>query len=74
MGSGEFLLWEFPLSYWIEQQGYDVSYISNVDTHMDAPGLQRAKVSSRWATTNIGRGRCTTMLVPPVMPASTLHS
>jgi hypothetical protein len=31
VGSGEFLLWEFPLSFWIEQQGYDVSYISNVD-------------------------------------------
>ena len=43
IGSGEFLLWEFPLSYWIEQQGYDVSYLSNVDTHTDGPGLQRAK-------------------------------
>ena len=42
-GSGEFLLWEFPLSYWLEQHGYDVSYISNVDTHADGPGLQRAK-------------------------------
>ena len=43
VGTGEFLLWEFPLSYWIEQQGYDVSYISNIDTHVDGPGLQRAK-------------------------------
>jgi hypothetical protein len=43
VGSGEFLVFEFPLSYWIEQQGYDVSYISNVDTHVDGPGLQRAK-------------------------------
>ena len=43
VGSGEFLLWEFPLSYWLEQRGYDVSYISNVDTHVDGPGLQRAK-------------------------------
>ena len=43
VGSGEFLLWEFPLSYWIEQEGYDVSYISNLDTHKDGPGLQRAK-------------------------------
>jgi len=43
VGSGEFLLWEYPLSYWMEQQGYDVSYISNVDTHTDGPGLQRAK-------------------------------
>ena len=43
VGSGEFLLWEFPLSYWIEQQGYDVSYISNVDTHRHGPRLQRTK-------------------------------
>ena len=43
VGSGEFLLWEFPLSYWIEQHGYDVSYISNLDTHTNGPGLQRAK-------------------------------
>lgn len=42
-GSGEFLLWEFPLAYWMEQQGYDVSYISNTDTHADAAGLLRAK-------------------------------
>jgi hypothetical protein len=44
VGSGEFLHWEFPLSYWMEQQGYDVSYISNMDTHIDGlPGLLRAK-------------------------------
>ena len=35
VGSGEFLLWEFPLAYWMEQHGYDVSYISNLDTHAD---------------------------------------
>jgi len=43
VGTGEFLLWEFPLSYWIEQQDYDVSYISNVDTHRHGPRLQSAK-------------------------------
>ena len=43
VGSGEFLLWEFPLSYWIEEQGYDVSYISNVDTHRHGPRLKKAK-------------------------------
>ena len=32
VGSGEFLLWEFPLSYWIEQHGYDVSYISRPES------------------------------------------
>ncbi|HYG73675.1 MAG TPA: N,N-dimethylformamidase beta subunit family domain-containing protein [Planctomycetota bacterium] len=42
-GSGEFLLWEFPLAFWLEQEGYDVSYISNLDTHQDAAGLKRAK-------------------------------
>src|SRR5882724_2478266 len=41
-GSGEFLLWEFPLAYWLEQNGYDVSYIGNVDTHTDPQGLLRA--------------------------------
>ena len=43
VGSGEFLLWEFPLSYWIEQKGYDASYISNLDTHRYGPRLQRTK-------------------------------
>jgi hypothetical protein len=42
-GSGEFLLWEFPLAFWMEQHGYDISYISNVDTHADAQGLLRAE-------------------------------
>jgi hypothetical protein len=42
-GSGEFLLWEFPLAFWMEKQGYDVSYISNIDTHVDRDGLLRAK-------------------------------
>jgi len=42
-GSGEFLLWEFPLAFWMEQVGYDVTYISNIDTHADPEGLHRAK-------------------------------
>ena len=32
IGSGEFLLWEYPLCYWLEQHGYDVTYGSNCDT------------------------------------------
>lgn len=43
VGSGEFLLWEFPVAYWMEQQGYDVTYVSNADTHSDPDGLLRAK-------------------------------
>lgn len=42
-GSGEFLLWEFPLAYWMESLGYDVTYISNTDTHRDPAGLLRGK-------------------------------
>jgi hypothetical protein len=42
-GSGEWLLWEFPLAFWMESLGYDVTYISNLDTHRDAAGLRRAR-------------------------------
>ena len=42
-GSGEFLMTEFPLAYWLEKEGYDVTYISNVDTHANGNGLLRAK-------------------------------
>ncbi len=42
-GSGEFLLWEFPLAFWLEKHGYDVTYCSNLDTHNDPDGLMRVK-------------------------------
>ncbi len=42
-GSGEFLLWEFPLAFWLEKNGYDVTYISNLDTHREGKKLLRAK-------------------------------
>jgi len=42
-GSGEFLLWEFPLCFWLEQHGYDVTYTSNIDTHSDGDGIRRGK-------------------------------
>lgn len=42
MGSGEFLLWEYPLCYWLEKEGYDVTYCSNVD-NLDPANLSRAK-------------------------------
>ena len=48
------MLWEFPLSYWIEQQGYDVSYISNVDTHRYGARLQKTKGFIWLVMTNIG--------------------
>lgn len=43
-GSGEFLMTEFPLAYWLEKEGYDVSYISQMDVHENGPTLLRGKV------------------------------
>jgi hypothetical protein len=42
-GSGEFLCWEFPLAYWMEREGYDVTYCSNVDVHRDIKTITRCK-------------------------------
>ena len=42
VGSGEFLLWEFPLCYWLEQHGYDVTYSSNSDI-LDPSSVTRSK-------------------------------
>jgi hypothetical protein len=39
VGSGEFLCWEFPLCYWLEQHGYDVTYCSNSDMLTPDRGL-----------------------------------
>ena len=40
VGSGEFLPFEFPLAYWLEQHGYDVSYCSNSDLLTPDRGLR----------------------------------
>lgn len=41
-GSGEFLLWEYPLCFWLESQGYDVTYCSNSD-NLGPANLSRCK-------------------------------
>jgi hypothetical protein len=43
IGSGEFLAWEFPLAYWLEMHGYDVTYCSNSDM-LDPAQPLRAKI------------------------------
>jgi hypothetical protein len=43
LGSGEFLNWEFPFAYWLEREGYDVTYITNEQTHSVPQSLLRAK-------------------------------
>lgn len=39
-GSGEFLPFEYPLAFWLEQQGYDVTYCSNSDMIDPSRGLK----------------------------------
>lgn len=39
-GSGEFLPLEFPLAYWLEEHGYDVTYCSNSDMLTPDRGLK----------------------------------
>ena len=40
VGSGEFLPFEYPLAYWLEENGYDVSYCSNSDMISPDRGLK----------------------------------
>lgn len=42
IGSGEWLCFEFPLAYWLEQHGYDVTYCSNSDC-LDAGQITRCR-------------------------------
>ena len=42
IGSGEWLCFEFPIAFWLEQHGYDVTYCSNSDC-LDASQLTRCK-------------------------------
>lgn len=37
-GAGDFIGLELPLLSWVEAEGYDVAYITNIDTHED-PGV-----------------------------------
>ncbi len=40
VGSGEWLIFEFPLAYFLEQHGYDVTYCSNSDMLTPDRGLK----------------------------------
>ena len=69
-GSGEFLMTEFPLAFWLEKEGYDVTYISNVDTHADGRGLLRAKVFLSVGHDEYWTERMFENVTRPAMPAS----
>lgn len=40
IGSGEWMCFEFPMAYWLEQHGYDVTYCSNSDMLTPERGLK----------------------------------
>ena len=40
VGSGEWLCFEFPAAYWLEKEGYDVTYCSNADMITPQRGLK----------------------------------
>jgi hypothetical protein len=40
VGSGEWLCFEFPAAYWLEKEGYDVTYCSNADMVTPHHGLK----------------------------------
>lgn len=39
-GAGQFFRWEYPMVRWLEQQGYDLSYLSDLDLQNTSPLLQ----------------------------------
>jgi len=43
LGTGEFLLFEFPFTYWLEKHGYDVTYGTNEDVHASLDTVARCK-------------------------------
>jgi hypothetical protein len=42
-GAGDFFAWEIDFIRWIERSGYDVTYSTNVDTHVDGRSLRNHK-------------------------------
>jgi hypothetical protein len=42
-GSGYFLYWEYNLLRFLEREGYDVTYNTNLDTHLNGAGLLQHK-------------------------------
>ena len=62
---------EYPAIYWLEENGYDVSYISGVDTATNGSLLLNHKSSWMPGTTNIGPTAKSQTSKPQQMRAST---
>jgi hypothetical protein len=42
-GAGDFFYWEYPMLHWLEKNGYDVTYTTDLDTDASASLLLRHK-------------------------------
>ncbi len=42
-GQGVSYLWEYPMIYWLEQNGYNINYFSDVDLHKGITNLSNRK-------------------------------
>ena len=65
---------EYAAIYWLEQNGYDVSYMAGVDVDRYGSLLLNHKIISTSATTSTGRGSNAPMSRRPATPASTCSS
>jgi len=43
-GAGAFFDWDFPMIRWLEREGYDVTYVTDVDAHADTRYLPGRRV------------------------------
>jgi hypothetical protein len=43
-GLASLLDWELPFVYWLEEQGYDVVYTTDIDTHTNGKHLRQSKI------------------------------
>ena len=71
-GAGDFLRrWEYNAVRFLEREGYDVAYTTDVDTHQPAPISSSATACScRSATTSTGRRPCASTSRPRATAAS----
>ena len=56
IGASQFLIFEFPLLFWMESRGYDVSYMSCLDLHMSSSVSLRQRAKALLA---VGHDECT---------------
>ena len=44
-GSADLFFWDHDLVSWMEREGYDVTYVTNIDIHVSGATLQRGRIN-----------------------------